>query len=88
MWKFSKAKGQRTTLISCLDCGRSAYLLYFDAPYLFECGVSCRLFLLGSFHNLRLDKRKSTPHFLVFILTYHKELNGMLPVDGTIHTNI
>ena len=39
-------------------------------PYLFECGVLCRLFLIGSFHNLLIDKRKSAPHFLC-IYTNH-----------------
>ena len=44
-------------------CGR-AHSACPDIPYLSECGVSCRLFLIGSFHNLLIDKRKSAPHFL------------------------
>ena len=35
-----------------------------DISYLSECGVLCRLFIAGSFHNLQEDKRKSAPHFL------------------------
>jgi len=38
--------------------------LYLDTPYLSECGVLCRLFPIGSYHNLQEDKRKSAPHFL------------------------
>ena len=44
-------------------CGR-AHSARPDIPYLSECGVLCRLFSTGSFHNLHLDKRKSAPHFL------------------------
>ena len=43
-------------------------ILYLDTPYLLRCGVLCRLFLIGSFHNLHLDKRISTPHFLLYNL--------------------
>ena len=39
-------------------------ILYLDTPYLLRCGVLCRLFPIGSFHNLHVDKRKSAPHFL------------------------
>ena len=42
-------------------CGRT-HSARPDIPYLFECGVLCRLFSTGSFHNLHLDKRKSAPH--------------------------
>ena len=35
-----------------------------QTSYLSECGVLRRLFPIGSFHNLHVDKRKLTPHFL------------------------
>ena len=38
--------------------------LYPYAPYLFECGVSRRLFSLGFCQNLVVDKRNPAPHFL------------------------
>ena len=41
---------------------------------LFKCGVSHRLLLLRSFHNLLLDKRKSAPHFL---FTNHNNKTNM-----------
>ena len=39
-----------------------------DTPYLLRCGVLCRLFPIGSYHNLQEDKRKSAPHFLCIYL--------------------
>ena len=52
-----KVAGQRTALISCLDHGQGAFCVP-DTPYLFKCGVlHHRLLLLGSFHNLPLDRR-------------------------------
>ena len=35
-------------------------------PILSKCGVSYRLFLLGSFHNLRLDKRNQLHTFCFY----------------------
>ena len=35
-------------------------------PILFKCGALYRLLSLRSFHNLHIDKRKSTPHFLFY----------------------
>ncbi len=43
------------------------YLYAPRTPYLFECGVSRRLFLHRSCYNLPLDKRNSVPHFLFVI---------------------
>ena len=42
----------------------AGHVLCPDISYLSECGVLCRLFQIGSFHNLHEDKRKSAPHFL------------------------
>ena len=44
-------------------CGR-AHSACPDIPYLSECGGLCRLSIVGSFHNLQQDERKSAPHFL------------------------
>ena len=41
------------------------YILYLDTPYLFECGVLCRLFLVRSFHNLHVDKRSQLHTFFI-----------------------
>ena len=67
MWKFSKLKDdteQHSLSYRYLWTGHSECP---DIPYLSECGVLCRLFLIGSYHNLLLDERKSAPHFLLYI---------------------
>ena len=63
MWKFSWLDG-RTEQHSLRVDTWDRCILHLDTPYLLRCGVLCRLFLIGSFHNLHLDKRKSAPHFL------------------------
>ena len=70
MWKFSQLKDARNNTHFRIDtCGR-AHSACPDIPYLSECGVLCRLFQLGSFHNLLLDKRKSAPHFLCIYMNH------------------
>ena len=63
MWKFSYLKDsteQHSLRVDTWD----RCILHLDTPYLLRCGVLCRLFQIGSFHNLHEDKRKSAPHFL------------------------
>ena len=61
---FRRREDDERHFIACLDHAvgtiRGAH-----TPYLSECGVLRRLFLLGSFHNLQLDRRNgSTLSFL------------------------
>ena len=37
-----------------------------NIPYLSECGVLCRLFLIRSYHNLQKDKRNLLHTFFLF----------------------
>ena len=70
MWKFSNVRGRRIALISWL----AVWLCTYWCTYLIlsKCGVSHRLFLHRSFHNLHLDKRKSTPHFLFCVNSHSR----------------
>ena len=68
MWKFSYLKDsteQHSLRVDTWD----RCILHLDTPYLLRCGVLCRLFQIGSFHNLHEDKRKSAPHFLCIYVT-------------------
>ena len=49
------------------------YAFSVPIPILSKCGALYRLFSYRSFHNLLLNKRKSTPHFL-FIYPTIEEL--------------
>ena len=40
------------------------YAFSVPIPILSKCGALYRLFLLRSYHNLQIDKRESSPHFL------------------------
>ncbi len=74
MWKFSVQEGERTTPISCIyaiDVSTSVLIAYY------RCGVLYRLFLYGSFHNLRLDKRNHLHTFLFITI----DTSG----DGVFH---
>ena len=64
MWKFSVQEDTTNgthflySYVAMCDC-----CIY---PILSKCGALHRLFLYRSFHNLHIDKRISTPHFLFF----------------------
>lgn len=73
MWKFSEVKDGRTALIPCI------YAIGVPTPIVYHTQVwgIVSFILLRVFHNLHIDKRKTTPHFL-FIITAHLELVGKL----------
>ena len=66
-------------------CGR-AYSVCPNIPYLSECVVLCRLFPIGSYHNLQEDKRKSAPHFLCMHLIKSQGADGYALFAWTTHT--
>ena len=58
---FSTRGQTNSTHLLCSYAAMHGLCIY---PILSKCGALYRLFQFRSFHNLRLDKRKSTPHFL------------------------
>ena len=71
---FQKQKDIRTTPISCIVMCDYAFLgIYL---ILFKCGALYRLFLHRSFHNLLVDRRKSSPHFLFVYNPPHRRCYG------------
>ena len=54
------------TALTFVEIYADRYVLYLDTPYLSECGVLCRLFLVRSFHNLPIYKRNQL-HTFFFI---------------------
>lgn len=62
MWKFSEVKDGRTALIPCI------YATGVPTPIVYHTQVwgIVSFILLRVFHNLHIDKRKTTPHFLFY----------------------
>ena len=58
---FSTRGQTNSTHLLCSYAAMHGLCIY---PILSKCGALHRLFLYRSFHNLHINKRKSTPHFL------------------------
>ena len=61
-----KTVGERAALISCIAMWLYAFCV--PIPILSKCGALYSFITVRSFHNLLTNKRKSTPHFLFYII--------------------